>query len=82
MTLPTPTKTGYTFMGWYLDEDCTISATLTSMPSENTTLYASWEAIERNIWYSIVGGMILILGIGLMFLLIRQKKYEQENQIK
>ena len=43
--LGTPTKQGYTFTGWYTDEDCT-----TRYPNEQlftningTTLYAGWE---------------------------------------
>jgi len=35
------TKTGYTFAGWYKDEDCTVRVTDLTL-SENTTVYAGW----------------------------------------
>jgi uncharacterized repeat protein (TIGR02543 family) len=43
-TQPTaPTKTGYTFAGWYQDSALTISATLPeTMPAQNQTYYAKW----------------------------------------
>lgn len=44
------TKEGYTFEGWYTDEACTKSFTLTTMPAENITLYAKWiEASNVNV---------------------------------
>ena len=47
VTLPTLSASvnnmdGYTFNGWYYDEACTNKASITTMPSVNTTLYASW----------------------------------------
>ena len=45
ITMPAnPTKTGYTFAGWYTDADCTDDAkfTASAMPGENLTLYAKW----------------------------------------
>lgn len=44
LALPTPTLTGYTFMGWYTDATLNTKFTLTTFPSESTTLYAKWEA--------------------------------------
>ena len=35
-------KDGYTFGGWYADEALTTPFTLTSMPAENTYVYAKW----------------------------------------
>jgi uncharacterized repeat protein (TIGR02543 family) len=47
ITLPTnPTKEGYTFSGWYLDSGLTTPFTLTTMTSQNITLYAKWT-IQR-----------------------------------
>ena len=48
VTLPTPTRPGYTFRGWYVDEDCTIAAIMDGTTFKNptgtvTTLYAKWE---------------------------------------
>jgi uncharacterized repeat protein (TIGR02543 family) len=37
-----PQKEGYTFGGWYLDENLTIVFDLITMPAENITLYAKW----------------------------------------
>ena len=39
-----PTKEGYDFGGWYLDEELTASYNFTTMPSEDTTVYARWAA--------------------------------------
>ncbi len=82
ISLPTPIKEGYIFKGWYLDEECLISADeMTNMPSENTILYASWEKVEANtLWFYIMGlTIILILGIVLVFLNTRTKKHYQVN---
>lgn len=39
-----PTRSGYTFRGWYLDSNFTTRLTnTTTMPAANTTLYARWE---------------------------------------
>ncbi|MBR5327339.1 MAG: InlB B-repeat-containing protein [Paludibacteraceae bacterium] len=40
--LPTPTKTGYTFAGWYTNSELTIAATAGAEIIQNTTLYAKW----------------------------------------
>lgn len=43
VTLPTPTRAGYTFGGWYTTAACTGTAYTTStMPATNLTLYAKW----------------------------------------
>ena len=44
ITLPTATKTGYTFNGWYTDSALTNKLTSfnTSAFSEDVTLYAKW----------------------------------------
>ena len=39
---PNPTKSGYTFEGWYLDYACTLPFTATTY-SKNLTLYAKWS---------------------------------------
>jgi len=41
-TLPTPTKTGYTFEGWFSDSARTIEVTSTTVVTANMTLYAKW----------------------------------------
>lgn len=44
-SLPSPTKDGFTFAGWYLDEEYTEDSKI-SLPytvTESTTLYAKWQ---------------------------------------
>ena len=43
-----PTRTGYTFAGWYLDEELTEEAGSTVKLVRNTTVYAKWEGAEVN----------------------------------
>ena len=39
-----PLKLGYSFAGWYLDQDCTVPFdSTTDKVTENMTLYAKWE---------------------------------------
>jgi len=44
LNLPTPIRNGYKFVGWYLDESLTISFTSSTVPAEDTHLYAKWIA--------------------------------------
>ena len=49
--LPTPTKDGHTFLGWYLDdEDLIVDSTIVST-EENHTLKAEWKAITYIVKY-------------------------------
>ena len=41
-------RAGYAFGGWYTDVDCTTSWNESTMPAENTTLYAKWNAGQVN----------------------------------
>ena len=47
--LPTPTREGYTFEGWYKDSGCTdankINGT-TITPTEDITIYAKWNQVQ------------------------------------
>ena len=56
-TMPTTTKTGYTFDGWYADESFTTK--VEQLPSEmtagTTTYYAKWNINSYTITYKIVG---------------------------
>ena len=58
-TLKSPTKTGYTFGGWYTSSACTGTA-LTSLTATgytaNITLYAKWTANSYTITYKDKGG--------------------------
>ena len=42
-TLPTPTKTGYTFMGWSTNQNASSGSTGSYTPTDNVTLYAIWK---------------------------------------
>lgn len=45
MALPTPTKSGYTFGGWFTDEACTIAFDIAKAKAgEEYPLYAKWTA--------------------------------------
>ena len=40
--MPTPTKTGFTFVGWYQDSECTIPATEETIVNSTTIFHAKW----------------------------------------
>ena len=40
-----PTKTGYTFDGWFTDKDCTVVYDFNALVTDNITLYAKWNKI-------------------------------------
>jgi uncharacterized repeat protein (TIGR02543 family) len=49
ITLPTPTKTGYTFAGWYEDSGFSGSAlSSTYSPTQTRSIYAKWTANTNN----------------------------------
>ena len=54
-TLPTLSADGYTFGGWYTDEDCSILATAGAAIDRNTTLYAKWSVIVPSA-YDVISG--------------------------
>lgn len=43
--LPTPTREGYKFLGWYTDEACTTMWNNITKVKEDVTLYAGWKEI-------------------------------------
>ena len=51
-TLPTPTKQGYTFAGWYITEDLTGEAinTIGTQAAGDKTYHAKWEAGKETIY--------------------------------
>jgi uncharacterized repeat protein (TIGR02543 family) len=51
-----PTKSGYTFAGWYSDAGLTTPYTFSTMPSANITLYAKWTASSYTITFVSNGG--------------------------
>ncbi len=44
-----PTRTGYTFTGWYLDKNCTIPLTSGTLVTGAATFYAGWTPLEYTI---------------------------------
>lgn len=51
-----PTRTGYTFNGWYTDEALTNPYTFNTMPSSNIALYAKWTINQYTITFITNGG--------------------------
>jgi len=54
--LPTPTKSGYTFLGWYYDSSFTNTAVAGDPLTSDVTLYAKWELNTYTITYNSNGG--------------------------
>lgn len=46
ITVPQPTKTGYTFAGWYTNEDCTTLWESPVIPNTDLHVYAKWTSAE------------------------------------
>ncbi|MCL2652171.1 MAG: S-layer homology domain-containing protein [Propionibacteriaceae bacterium] len=57
-TLPTPTRTGYTFNGWFTATTGGTKYTSASVVSllANTTLYAQWTANKYTVTFNVNGG--------------------------
>lgn len=56
-TLPTPTRTGYTFTGWFTAASGgTKVSTTTTMGAGNATIYAQWTPTNYTITYNLNGG--------------------------
>ncbi|MEK4231363.1 InlB B-repeat-containing protein [Solibacillus sp. FSL H8-0538] len=54
LTLPAaPTKTGFTFEGWYKDTNLTTKFDLTTPITSNMTLYAKWTAVPSTPTYTV-----------------------------
>jgi uncharacterized repeat protein (TIGR02543 family) len=53
-----PTKSGYTFAGWFSDEGLLSTYTFNKMPGENITLYAKWTLNTYTINFTLNGGTL------------------------
>ncbi|AGN26914.1 hypothetical protein A3206_03415 [Candidatus Methanomassiliicoccus intestinalis] len=51
-----PTKTGYTFAGWFTDAEFANAYKFGKMPAENITLYAKWTINQYTITFNSNGG--------------------------
>ena len=59
LTLPTPTRTGYTFAGWYAEVGLSTlvgAAAASYTTATSTTLYAKWTANSLTVTYNANGG--------------------------
>lgn len=56
VTLPTPTRTGYTFKGWSTSSSATSGSTGSYTPTSSVTLYATWQANTYSVSYNANGG--------------------------
>lgn len=54
-TLPTPTRTGYTFSRWTNSSGTQVYSS-TVMPAANTTIYAQWNIITYTVTFNANGG--------------------------
>lgn len=65
-TLPTPTRKGYQFMGWYTKTGCkgTKYTSTTEMPEKDITLYAGWKKISGYATSVKLNQKSLTLGVG------------------
>jgi len=61
-SLPTPTRSGYTFVGWYTSKDGgTAPITTATVVSDAVTYYAHWTSNRdtgNRIWFDAVGGTL------------------------
>ena len=55
-TEPTPTKDGYTFLGWYLDSAYSEKASFPLDVTDDLTLYAKWEKNAYDVHFELDGG--------------------------
>ena len=63
ITLANPTKTGYTFGGWYSDANFTTKVTQIAKGSTgNKTFYAKWTANKITVDYNEYGGAAIANG--------------------
>ena len=51
-----PTRAGYTFVGWYADEALSVKYVFTTIPAENITVFAAWDANSITITFNTGGG--------------------------
>ncbi len=59
-TFPDASRKGYSFMGWYADEELTVLAgnggDTYTVPQEDTSYYAAWEKTEATVTFDADGG--------------------------
>ena len=55
-TLPTPTRTGYTFLGWFTAASGGTQVTADTIITADATYYAQWERISYTVTFDANGG--------------------------
>ena len=58
LSLPTPTRTGYTFNGWFTAETGGTQVTTSTEFSANSAIYARWTPTTYTISYNLNGGTV------------------------
>ena len=51
-----PTKEGYTFAGWYADEDCTVEFNFGAPVKDDVEVYAKWQINTYTVSFDVAGG--------------------------
>jgi len=77
--LPTPTKEGYTFLGWYSNSGLTVQFSTNTALTGDVTLYAKWSQDINTIWYYLSGGLMLVTLILGIWYIVFSRKREQQN---
>ena len=59
-SLPTPTRSGYKFNGWYTSRNGGVKITSTSKATANCTIYAHWTPVKKTylVTFDANGGMV------------------------
>ena len=55
-TLPTATRTGYTFKGWFTSANGSVNVSTTTKVTGNVTYYAQWSINSYTLTYNVNGG--------------------------
>lgn len=55
----TPSEVGYTFSGWFTDEECTSAFNFNISITSDLTLYAKWEINQYTLSFDTSGGSII-----------------------
>ncbi len=68
-TLPTPTREGYTFRGWYTSKTGGVEINADTVVTEayNHILYAKWRANEYKVSFDANGGKTSVSGTAILF---------------
>lgn len=87
--LPTPTRSGYTFAGWYTDEDFKDRVKTTYTPEKDITLYAKWTAntgsgsVPQTGFHNTTGILIGVIAVLVVcagaIVFVRYRKNKNEN---